>query len=411
MAEIDEKLVERDQENSDGISVPRYELVGKLDELWEEQESVDEVNKIKICNSSKSGGGRSVKATEDIAIGEIVVCQPSFTNCLVRTHYNGRCYNCLKVIRSPWPCSTCRYVSFCSAKCKDDSWKNSHKVECEYSCGIVGCLGLNVLLKAISENSVTWTDCTVFSESDTDLEAFMKFHGNPPSKESDFKQGVLLSVATTILLLQEKVISEEDKFEISKLLLDINYKISTNSYGARKMIDPKADDPNKAFEYFGKSLFPGMISMINHSCHNNCVPILAETEQRGVVNYIIATREILEGDEITINYGNEVCGSDVAGRKAFLAEQYNFECVCKACLKGWPGKLPETSDNEKFESYKDLAFEMFYAGAYEEAFMMAKSCLELISWKGLESKDTFHFQEKFVYIMEMYFKSKQSVFQ
>ena len=57
---------------------------------------------------------------------------------------------------------------------------------------------------------------------------------------------------------------------------------------------------------------------INHSCKPNCIPYLNDPETRV---FIFAKRDILGGEELTYNYGNE------------YSAEYCVPCKCAECRK------------------------------------------------------------------------------
>ncbi|CAD7944034.1 unnamed protein product [Amoebophrya sp. A120] len=69
------------------------------------------------------------------------------------------------------------------------------------------------------------------------------------------------------------------------------------------------------------------ISRLNHSCEPNCKQrVLCDTPS------IVATRDIAEGEELTICYTSEELRAKKASeRRAWLLRKYNFLCSCRKC--------------------------------------------------------------------------------
>ena len=61
--------------------------------------------------------------------------------------------------------------------------------------------------------------------------------------------------------------------------------------------------------------------------------------------------------------------------------------------------------NRLFGLFKDAVFKKFHKGDFLSAFETAKKTLEFIENKGLRSKETLHFQERFINFAEMYFNA------
>lgn len=208
-------------------------------------------------------------------------------------------------------------------------------MECAYGVKAVGCLGLTTFLNG--ETSET-DDAEKNHEYDENAasdgsytNSFSQFDlllGHKTSEKFDgfnFKRVLLFSVAYTILLSQENVITEHEKFAVSKKLLNIIYKINTNVYGLRKLVDPESREPAKAYEYYGKACFPS-VAMLNHSCCNNVGLIFVDDWCYGV-----ALEKLEIGTELTMNYGTDLLCEDKLERKSKLRDRYGFECECEAC--------------------------------------------------------------------------------
>jgi len=69
-------------------------------------------------------------------------------------------------------------------------------------------------------------------------------------------------------------------------------------------------------------------SLLNHSCHPNCVAIF-----NGARLLVHATENIKQGDELTISYTELLCPS--YQRKQDLKSRYLFECSCAKCISPW----------------------------------------------------------------------------
>ena len=74
-------------------------------------------------------------------------------------------------------------------------------------------------------------------------------------------------------------------------------------------------------------MFP-LASGLNHSCAPNCEVAFAEDN----AVFVVATRDVALGEELTISYV-DASGADDERREE-LRETYGFECACVRCERG-----------------------------------------------------------------------------
>jgi hypothetical protein len=77
----------------------------------------------------------------------------------------------------------------------------------------------------------------------------------------------------------------------------------------------------------GAAVFP-LASSLNHSCAPNCEVAFAEDN----AVFVVATRDVALGEELTISYV-DASGADDERREE-LRETYGFECACARCERG-----------------------------------------------------------------------------
>merc|ERR1712039_690813 len=87
-----------------------------------------------------------------------------------------------------------------------------------------------------------------------------------------------------------------------------------------------------AFETGGTEILFEHLSRINHSCMPNVVKQRYRRKGEFVEFVVTATRDILAGEELFIDYG--VPDGPVERRRAWLTMKYNFTCHCPACDDG-----------------------------------------------------------------------------
>ena len=78
--------------------------------------------------------------------------------------------------------------------------------------------------------------------------------------------------------------------------------------------------------YEGVGLFP-LVAALNHSCSPNCTVTYLATNQ--IV--VLTTREIAQGEELTISYVDE--NSPGEARREELLQRYGFQCSCEVCSR------------------------------------------------------------------------------
>ncbi|XP_039288766.1 SET and MYND domain-containing protein 4 [Nilaparvata lugens] len=91
--------------------------------------------------------GRHVVATKDILPGQILAIERPFASILLPTSYTEYCFHCLKRCHSLLPCTGCVKVFFCSASCREVSWRQSHCIDCSLLERLYnfGCSNLEIL--------------------------------------------------------------------------------------------------------------------------------------------------------------------------------------------------------------------------------------------------------------------------
>jgi hypothetical protein len=96
------------------------------------------------------------------------------------------------------------------------------------------------------------------------------------------------------------------------------------------------------------------LTMINHSCEPNCIK-LRPALGNSLYSEVWAIREILQGEEITINYC-EFMEMSFAERQSFLHANHGFRCDCTRCSREayWT-----TSENEYYSEMTNVLKEAF----------------------------------------------------
>jgi len=106
---------------------------------------------------------------------------------------------------------------------------------------------------------------------------------------------------------------------------------SSSSVPAESPASAPADDgssidrTNLGLKSIGRSLYPSA-SYFNHSCEPNC-----EVFETGSILSIHPTRDIAEGDEVTIAYIDTK--QTLHARRQQLHDTYFFHCQCTRCVR------------------------------------------------------------------------------
>jgi hypothetical protein len=102
---------------------------------------------------------------------------------------------------------------------------------------------------------------------------------------------------------------------------------------------------------FGSGLYR-FISIINHSCMPNCIKFAPTAASLGA-SEIYATRNIVQGEEITINYCFP-CETSYQSAKDYLMENHTFECLCPRCSALKEPEAAPTCDPEESQTEGSL---------------------------------------------------------
>jgi len=410
--------------------------------------------KAEIAKDAKYGGGRMMRATEDIEPGELIMVEPPIASCLVPNQYPNRCYHCAKKLIAPFPCRQCRGIAYCSEKCENTSWYDEgHSIECAHHASIVqsgGChLVFKTLYKGIKKNPEYFKKNgakdlpKVGKRPDvlaSDYVSQHYSHTQNPDEDVDFeivKGYIFFGIAFVRLLVQGGILDpeEHDLFRISQVFLKHSFQNQANAV----CLQESTYNTNRTIqEYtpFATGFFPS-IALMNHSCYPNTSFVF-----NGTKAHVIATSRISAGEEIVNNYGMLFTMSTKRERHEDLEQRYNFVCECDACKNDWPimSKLKgtrylkcpacfKTSTHGLLKSVKEncvhckheidvqnclqglgqvmlkkgLAAETLKAGDLKNAFKQAISAVKQAhTYVGLPDYEILDFREIFLSVAEQY---------
>lgn len=107
--------------------------------------------------------------------------------------------------------------------------------------------------------------------------------------------------------------------------------IRLNNFALVEALLPSLDSLRYHEEIPGVGLYP-TLSFLNHSCDPNTAVF---TVQGGTI-FLIATRSIPVGSEVTVSYGDLFFTTARSARRKSLRKHYRFLCMCEACVNNWP---------------------------------------------------------------------------
>ena len=123
--------------------------------------------------------------------------------------------------------------------------------------------------------------------------------------------------------------TDEEKF-VALVLADIFMIQDSNSHPVFRL-DMAASQSNEVgLETIGSGVFPVIGSYFNHSCSPNTVRINV-----GKVNYLVTSRTIQEGEEVTDIYSMHFSEIHRERRRDWLEQSFHFLCQCQACTNDW----------------------------------------------------------------------------
>ena len=125
-------------------------------------------------------------------------------------------------------------------------------------------------------------------------------------------------------------VEESDKMDKADQLIDSIYQAMDKESGDFLNVD-------------GSALY-SVQSACNHSCTPNCEPTFRQSNH---VLFLVATKDISEGEEIFISYLDECALSRSRhSRRKILQENYLFNCQCIKCVEQAGEQDDVTSDDE-----------------------------------------------------------------
>jgi len=287
--------------------------------------------------------GRFVYAIENASPGTLLLEEEAYALAPVMQHAQRLCGGCLANVRAVdqtalIPCGTCRTV-FCSPQCAASAHHDA-------LCGPLATVLANT------------KDPTMMTTAILILRAIAGEETHPltSAAQSGDAGGVAVGKAKKTLL--DSLMSNRDKLDPSvesKLRANFGAMFAVPAFAAAlEPYGPVEDVIESALQYSGivnsnafpleanlpdRQVFLGMglfpfAALINHSCTPNAIAV---SGSRGTLR-VVAIRDILAGDEVTIAY--TPVHDPYATRTRALVRQRFFACSCDRCQAKEAGDGP-----------------------------------------------------------------------
>ncbi|XP_040279493.1 SET and MYND domain-containing protein 4 [Bufo bufo] len=332
--------------------------------------------KIKFSSSK----GRHLVASEDIAQGELLVCEEAYVSVIIPdretvtkknpwdisvTNCDLYCHHCLQRMLAPLPCQLCSFARYCTVQCRDQAWEYYHCVECTVG-GLLLVLGVfchtalrTVLLtgyKQLSEvflhqTSRKFQACAADEEPNrthsSDYRSVFSLLSHSENHRGEHKFlcaltssalckkldiGLLRSMGASPRT-EESVSLDAHEMQIlgSAILLHM-LQLHCNAQ-AVTVIHEEYEEPATSLvesctsSRLATALFP-VLSLLNHSCDPN-----TSVSFQGRCAMVRASRAVRKGEEVLHCYGPHKLRANVEKRQKLLKDQYFFACQCEACTQ------------------------------------------------------------------------------
>ncbi|KAG9485840.1 hypothetical protein GDO78_008753 [Eleutherodactylus coqui] len=318
--------------------------------------------------------GRHLVASEDIAHGELLICEEAFVSVIIPdrgtvlkkstwdvsiTNCDLYCHHCLQRTLAPLPCQHCSLARYCTSECVDQAWKSYHCIECPLGNLLLGVgvfcqtalrtvllTGYRQVLDVLLHQAVDEEPNQPYSADYKSLASLLS-HSEHHKAEHKFlcaltsaalckklNPAMLRSMGTSlptedIVPLQDE--SREMQILGSAILLH-TLQLHCNAQ-AVFIIHEEYEESSSSLVESSKSsrlataLFP-VLSLLNHSCDPN-----TSVSFQGTSVMVRASRSITKGEEVLHCYGPHKSRINLEKRQKLLKDQYFFACQCEACTE------------------------------------------------------------------------------
>jgi len=329
------------------------------------------------------GKGRTAFARTLIPIGSIVAMDEG-----EGTHLNPEspqrslqyCLECMGSVSVAFPCSGCPRVVFCSRECGEAAEASHHRIPCALDLqslrGVDNKDGMTIFtcLRLLLQHPATfWLEHQAQlllpspasewpTPNKTDLERmknvfYMATNANLVERETDIRHTMITILLLRLLRGSDYYSSagievpttssgpfKEEELVMGKLLYRLRLVQDMNAHPIWGVEPDPRDCSRVATHNIGGGFYSAIASYFNSDCNPNTVRI-----NMGRKMFLVATRNIKKGEEVTDNYCAVFSELGVSARKQFLRENFLFSCECEACEEEWPtySQLPASSPSQK----------------------------------------------------------------
>ncbi|KAL3285325.1 hypothetical protein HHI36_019434 [Cryptolaemus montrouzieri] len=295
--------------------------------------------------------GRHVIAKQSISKGDLLFLEKAFAFGTIfeeqtRDVSVEKCYHCLKNVFCGIPCTSCVRCVFCDTACRDNSWHQSHRWECEgmqtniwYHLGIAF-PAFRAFLKGITSSYM--------NKDNLKNECFGNKNDNYPYfnslvyhiRDNDIETFICSTIVVRYLCVYTdffpwyltqpncpvKDLSKATTY-VGHLIAKHILQLENNSSVIEHWTEGKSefDLPNKKVPV-ACGIFPS-VSIMNHSCKPNiAIYFVCDT----IV--VKALEDIQINEEVFNCYGIDYRAMGRTERQKYCLSLYNFECNCVICL-------------------------------------------------------------------------------
>nr|XP_050853770.1 SET and MYND domain-containing protein 4-like isoform X2 [Vespula vulgaris] len=307
--------------------------------------------------------GRHIVATRDISPGEVIAIEKPYSFLLKPENIYTHCSNCMEVSLASIPCDHCVYAMYCSEKCKLESWKKYHDMECPVFSVFfaisdyikLDLFSLRIMIQAIKEarnfknlrkwikHVDEWDDPRTkgfCSDKKLHSDRYVSVYSLTTNTEKRsvidlFKRSIDSCVLLYILATRTTICGHKLERKLSALLENENaILIGGLILQHQQMI------PNNALSFLEEYGLDGrergivvmpFYSLFNHSCNPN---VVRYSRSKEVI--MRAIFPIKKGEQLFDNYGQHYAIIEQSRRRANFLQQYYFLCKCSACKSDLP---------------------------------------------------------------------------
>ncbi|CAG7823719.1 unnamed protein product [Allacma fusca] len=318
--------------------------------------------------------GRQLIVNRDIPAGTILIVEKPFISVLKDllkwdvTH----CHFCLRKIIQGLPCQGCVFAIYCNESCRGKAAEEFHGFECPcmpylhcnatpryilLALRIISKLGPNKLQELFQENLNSLSSPLDRYDSDSYNPIYhLVTHSNPQDPIDVYTKALnALIVATTLQtqsnffegIPQDKkqdffnftasmILHHIDNIPFNSISLDEvegleKYTLSSTLHGIDR---EELSNLIRSIQFpqFAAGVYT-VASLMNHSCDPNVTRVVGLTD--GTLA-IVATRSLKCNEEIVTCYSRSFTSDTIDIRRAYLSENYCFDCDCIACRNNWP---------------------------------------------------------------------------